>query len=245
MKRTVQIALIAILFAGSHNARSEDTPATPASDWTFPKDPDILGFRLLMSADEVQSKLLKDGFKIDLIRKTQTFTAMAARRAAQAEGKKLPPKEEGTAIEIITALKLDDGLTIRLDFMFLEDVTLTPTSSKCHRVSLSRQKATRDGPDPDTAEARAIMKAAVIEKYGAPPKMEEEDYLFYPGGTVEDRRLASNPNEKAPDFRFIEYSKRKIAIQDLGYRGRATGLIRRKLEDITESLKKEAPKAKL
>lgn len=245
MKAITSLCLLTLavsVLAAPGTAQAQEAPAPAASEWVFPKDPDILGFKLLMTSDEVQSALKKGGYKIENIKKRPTF-AQAVAYAIAPDGKK-PNNAVPEGIKSIAATKIDDGIEIGLLFTFIEDLSLTPSAEKCAEIVMNRSQATRNGPDPRTKEAYAKMKAAVLEKYG-PTSRTGEDNVYYATGDNSVKEQASSANENAPDFRYLHYSGGRLELKDCGFVGQRLGLLKKKTQEAIEASKKEAPKAKI
>jgi len=188
-------------------AKVSDLPAKAG----IPPEPDILGFTLLKSADEVSTRLKQQGFNIEDTAKSEPFAAIATRRAESLQGKKSLPRQPGTVVYRIKAYKNENGVGVKLIFEFVEDISQNPPVARCYQIYSHQGRLSIHGPDREMYEK---VRTAVIEKFG--PPLSDDGAPYYAdnvGGGGE------KPDENAPNFRFIKFQPRdgSLTLKDLGY----------------------------
>ena len=204
----------------------------------IPPQPDVLGFALLKSANEVSALLKKQGFQIDDTLKAEPVAAIAARRSASIRGGKPLPQQPGTVVYRIRAHKNEETKQLQLSFEFVEDISVTPPVARCFQITFNQLFSRAV----NVREAREEMKLAVIEKYGTP--VSDDGGPYYAdnvGGGGE------GPDENAPNFRFIKFRlvDGYLTLNDVGYQRQKLGLKKKLLDDITQSSKIAPRKTRL
>lgn len=204
----------------------------------FPQDPDLLGFKLLMTPGEVLAHLNKLAFKVEDNHPQPDFAQRATVLTAAAQGRPKPtlPKT-GRIVGSLTGKKEEEGKRIEFRFEFVEDISLNPSVEKCHHIHYAEYAK----PGVDSAALKRELVATVIGKFG--PPLNDRGGAFYADNENDGR---TNQVLDAPNLRFLNCRNiGDITLRDVGYYRRTLALQYKQMKDIREAAQKPVPKGKL